>query len=138
MIEYTIDTNARLIKIQMRGNNSCADLEEYCAQLYRDPQYDVTFDSLFQIDGEAGGPILAELSKVKQVLELVAQTTPAMKKWAVVVPSGFKRLLAEYFFKDACLKPVEMRFFGSEIEARSWLNSAVKSRTCPVAAEPHP
>ena len=118
----------------MSGNNSCADLEEHHAQVYRDPDYEVTFNSIFQIDEDAGGLIMEDLPKVKQLLELVAQSPPAKKKWAVVIPSAYKRLVVEYVLKDVSLKPVEMRIFDSEMNALAWLNSDVKSSSCPVAA----
>ena len=132
MIQYTIDGAARLIKVRMSGDNHCDDLEEHYAQVYRDPEYDVTFDSIFQVDEDAGGPILGDLPKVKQLLELVAQSPRAKKKWAVVIPNGFKRLLVEYVLRDVSLKPVEIRFFDSEMNALAWLNSDVQS-SCPVA-----
>jgi hypothetical protein len=116
----------------MSGNNHCDDLEEHYAQVYRDPEYHVTFNSILQVDEDAGGPILGDFPKVKQLLELVAQSPPAKKKWAVVIPNGFKRLLVEYVLRDVSLKPVEMRFFDSEMNALAWLNSDVQSSR-PVA-----
>lgn len=133
MVKYTIDEAARLIRVRMSGNNTCADMEEHYAQVFRDPRFDPTFDSIFQVDEDAGGPILGELPKVKQMLELVSQSPPARKKWAVVIPNAFKRMLVEYVLKDVPLKPVELRFFGSETEAFAWLNSDAKS-SGPVAA----
>jgi hypothetical protein len=117
----------------MSGNNRCDDLEEHYAQVYRDPEYNVTFNAILQVDEDAGGPILGDFPKVKQLLELVAQSPPAKKKWAVVIPNAFKRLLVEYVLKDVSMKPVEMRFFDSEMNALAWLNSDVQS-SCPVAA----
>ncbi len=122
MVTYTIDQSQRLIKVRMSGPSSCADMERYCAQLYNDPKYDVTFNSLFQADPDTDGLIMEEIPKVRVLLELVAETEGACKKWAVVLPSRFKRTIVEFLFKGVRLKPIEMRFFDDEKDALAWLN----------------
>ena len=126
MIEYRIDEVDRLIRVRMTGSNRCEDLKAHYARVLRDPKYDPTLDSLFEIDGDADGPIITELPEVKMVIEMLAQCQAATK-WAVVAPAGFKRTVVEYLLRGANLKSVTMRFFGTEDEAIGWLNQGRKS-----------
>jgi hypothetical protein len=121
MIEYVIDDVNHLIRVWMTGSNRCANLAAHYSRVLKDPRYDPTFDSLFQIDGEADGPIVTELGEVKMLLEMVAQCQAATK-WAVVIPLGFKRTVVEFLLKGVELKSVTMRFFGNEADASAWLN----------------
>ena len=122
MIEYSIDEPANLIRVRMSGANSIADLEQHLATSYRDPGYKPTLRALTHIDEDAGGPIMSELPQAKHLLELAAQAPGALKKWAVVIPSGFRRMMLEFMLKDVQLKPLEMRFFADEPAALAWLN----------------
>jgi len=130
MIEYTIDQSDQLILVWMTGTNRCEDLKAHYARVLNDPRYDPTFDSLFQVDGNADGPIMTELPEVKTVMEMVAQCQAATK-WAVVMPAGFKRTIVEYLLQGVNLRSVTMRFFGSEHEAIAWLN---EGRRLPIVA----
>ena len=132
MIEYVIDEVDHLIRVRMTGSNRCADLKAHYARVLKDPQYDPTFDSLFQVDGDADGPIMAELLEVKTVIEMLAQCQ-ATTKWAVVMPAGFKRTVVEYLLQGVNLRGVTMRFFGSKSDAIAWLNEGRKS---PIVASP--
>jgi hypothetical protein len=132
MIEYVIDEADHLIRVWMSGTNRCEDLKAHYARVLRDPRYDPTLDCLFQIDGEADGPILTELPEVKIVVEMLAQCQAAVK-WAVVMPSGFKRSIVEYFFRGINLRSVSMRFFSTAEEAAAWLD---EHRKYPVAMSP--
>lgn len=122
MITYSIDEQDRLIRVRMSGSCSSAELERHFADAYQDPRYNTSLRSLMEIDGDTGGPILEELPRVKQVLELAAHTPRALRKWAVVVPSGLKRTIIEFMLKDMRLKPLKMRFFDDEVAARAWLD----------------
>ena len=106
----------------MSGFTTCDDLQQHYAQVFKDPKYDITFNSIFQIEPDADGPILEELSKVRLLMELVAGSQKAQKKWAVVIPSGLKRAVVGFLLKNVQLKPIEMRFFGTKEEALAWLN----------------
>jgi hypothetical protein len=130
MIEYTIDEVDHLIRVWMTGSNRCEDLKAHYAKVLKDPHYDPTLDSLFQIDGDADGPIMTELPEVKTVIEMLAQCQETTK-WAVVMPPGFKRTVVEYLLQGVDLRLVTMRFFGTETEAIAWLNVG---RTLPLAA----
>jgi len=121
MIEYTIDEAQHLIRVQMSGSNTFADLEQHYVDVYNDPKYNVTFNALFKVDPDAGGPLLEEMPKTRVLLELVAESQKARKKWAVVISSTFKRSVVEFLLKDVHLKPVELRFFGNEKDALAWL-----------------
>jgi hypothetical protein len=130
MIEYVIDEANHLIRVWMTGSNQCEDLKAHYARVLRDPRYESTLDSIFQIDGNSDGPIMMELPEVKTVMEMVAQCQAATK-WAVVLPAGFKRTVVEYLLQGVNLQSVTMRFFGTEDEAIAWLN---EGREFPVAA----
>jgi hypothetical protein len=121
MIEYTINEAEGLIRVRVTGTNTCADMEAHIAEVYRDPRYHPGLKTLTQIDESAGGPIMSELPDVKRVLEMAAHAPNALKRWAVVIPSDFKRMMLEFMFKDAQLKPLELRFFKDETAARAWL-----------------
>jgi len=121
VIQYTIDEGQGLIQVRISGSNSCADLEKHIAEVYRDPRYKSSLKTLTQVDGTASGPILSELPETKRMMELAAQAPNALKQWAVVIPSDFKRMMVEFMLKDARLKPLEVRFFKDEPAARAWL-----------------
>ena len=133
MIEYTIDEMDHLIWVWMTGSNRCEDLKAHYAKVLRDARYDPTLDCLFQIDGDADGPIMTELPEVKTVIEMLAQCQAATK-WAVVMPAGFKRVIVEYLLQGINLRSVIMRFVGTENEAIAWLN---EGRKVPIAASHH-
>jgi len=122
MIEYSIDEGQGLIKARMSGSTSCADLQKHIADVYRDPRYKPSLKTLFLIDEDAGGPLVSELPYAKHILEIAAHAPNALKKWAVVIPSGFKRTMVEFMLKNVQLKPLEMRFFAEEASACAWLN----------------
>ena len=130
MIEYAIDETEHLIRVWMTGSNRCEDLKAHYARVLKDPRYEPTLDSLFQVDGDAGGSILTELPEVKTVIEMLAQCQAATR-WAVVMPAGFKRTIVEYLLRGANLRSVTMRFFANETGAVAWLNTG---RTPPIAA----
>ena len=130
MIEYVIDETDHLIRVWMTGTNRCEDLKAHYARVLKDPRYEATLDSIFQIDGDSDGPIMMELPEVKTVMEMVAQCQAATK-WAVVLPAGFKRTILEYLLQGVNLQSVTMRFFGTENEAIAWLN---EGRESPIAA----
>ncbi|MCG3147835.1 MAG: hypothetical protein PCFJNLEI_01276 [Verrucomicrobiae bacterium] len=121
MIEYTIDEGQGLILVRVSGTNTCADLEKHIAEVYRDPRYKPSLKTLTFLDDGISGPIMSELPEVKRVMELAAQAPNALKKWAVVIVSDYKRLLVEFMLKGAQLKPLEVRFFKDEPAARAWL-----------------
>lgn len=123
MIAYSIDERLRLIRVRMTGANSCADLERHYAEVYHDPKYNPSLRTLVHVDEDAGGPIMAELPKVKVVMEMAAQSPGALKKWAVVIPSGFKRMVVEFVMKDLKVKPLEVRYFADEPAALTWLDA---------------
>jgi len=123
MIEYSIDESQRLIRVRMTGSNSCADLERHYAEVYRDPKYNPSLRTLMEVDEDAGGPILTEIPKVRLVMELAAHSPGALKRWAVVIPSSFKRTVLEFLLKDLDLKPLELRFFGDATTALNWLDA---------------
>jgi hypothetical protein len=123
MIAYSIDERLRLIRVRMTGANSCADLERHYAEVYHDPKYNSSLRTLVQVDEDAGGPIMTELPKVKVVMELAAQSPGALKKWAIVIPSGFKRMVVEFVMKDLKVKPLEVRYFADEPTALTWLDA---------------
>jgi hypothetical protein len=123
MIDYTIDETRRLIRVRMHGSVTCTELERHYAEAYHDPKYNSSLRSLVHIDDDAGGPILTELPRVRTVLELAAQSPGALKKWAVVLRPGFKRMVLEFLLKDARVRPLEMRFFDDEPTALAWLDS---------------
>ena len=130
MIEYTIDEVDHLVRAHMTGPNSCADLAAHYARVLRDPKYVPTLDCLFQVDGNTSGSIMTELPEVKTVIEMLAQCQGATK-WAVVMPSGFRRTVVEYLLQGVNLRSVTMRFFGSETEAIEWLN---EGRSSPITS----
>ena len=123
MIAYSIDDRLRLIRVRMSGTNTCADLEHHYAEVYRDPKYNSSLRTLFQIDDDAGGPIMADIPKVKTVMELASQSPGALKKWAIVIPSAFKRMVIEYLLKDLNVRSLEVRYFADEPAALAWLDS---------------
>ncbi len=123
MIDYTIDQTRRLIRVRMHGTVTCDELERHYAEAYHDPRYNPSLRSLVQIDEDAGGPILTEIPRVRTVLELAAQSPGALRKWAVVLRPGFKRMVLEFLLKDVRVKPLEMRFFDDESSALAWLDS---------------
>lgn len=124
MIEYSINEALRLIRVRMSGSNSCADLERHYAEVYHDPRYNPALRTLVQVDEDTGGPIMTELPKVKVVMEMAAQSPGALKKWAVVIPSGFKRMVVEFMMKDLKVKPLEVRYFADETAALNWLDAS--------------
>ena len=121
MIDYTIDQTNRLIRVWMSGTNRCSDLAAHYSRVLKDPQYDRTLDSLFQVDGETTGPVMTELPEVKTLIEMLAQCQGATK-WAVVMPLGFKRTVVEFLLKGTNLRSVTMQFFATESDAIAWLN----------------
>lgn len=79
MIEYAFDKANHLLRVRMSEGNSAADMARHYAKVLNDPSYDPTFDSLFCIDDNAGGPILSELPETGRLMEAVAQLQPGRK-----------------------------------------------------------
>ena len=133
MIQYAIDKGNRLTRVWMSGGNSSADLARHYSVVLDDPNYDPTFDTLFHIAGDAGGPILAELPEAGQLLEALAQLQHR-RKWAVVMRPGLRRTVVEFLLTGVELGTVQMRFFDDDLQALTWLdqqrNSAVVQQAC--------
>ena len=73
MIEYAYDKVNHLLRVRMSGCNSAADMARHYSKVLDDPDYDPTFETIFHIDDNAGGPILAELPETGRLMEAVAQ-----------------------------------------------------------------
>jgi hypothetical protein len=121
MFEYTIDQPERLIRVRMSGSNTSADLARHYSRVLDDPGYDASFDCLFHIDDDAGGPILAELPDAGLQMEAVARLQHGTK-WAVVISPGFKRTVTEFLLRGVKLGSVQMRFFDDDQTALAWLD----------------
>lgn len=133
MIEYVIDKVARLNRVRMSGANSSGDLARHYSTVLDDPHYDPTFETIFHVDDDAGGPILAELPEAGRLLEALAQLQHA-RKWAVVMTPGLKRTVVEFLLTGIKLGSVHMRFFDNDEQALAWL---VQSQTASVAKPAH-
>ena len=127
MIEYIIDRPDRLVRVRMSGCITSADLARHYSKVHDDPSYDASFNILFQIDDDAGGPIMAELPDVGLQMEAVARLQHATK-WAIVMAPGFQRTVIEFLLRGAKLAPVEMRFFDDNQLALAWLDSGRAAR----------
>ncbi len=123
MIEYEFDKGNRLLRVRMSGSNSAADMARHYSNVLDDPDYDGKFETIFQIDDNAGGPILAELPETGRLMEAVAQMQPG-RKWAVVMSPGFKRTIVEFLLAGVKLGSVQMRFFDDGDHALVWLGQA--------------
>jgi hypothetical protein len=121
MIEYVIDKTDRLLRVRMSGSNSAADMARHYSKVLDDPNHDPTFDTLFHIADDAGGPVLAEIPEAGRLLEPLAQLQNG-RKWAVVMSPGLKRTVVEFLFKGVNLGSVRMRFFDDEQQALIWLD----------------
>ena len=126
MIEYVIDKANRLTRVWMSGSSSSADLVRHFSTVLDDPDYDATFDTIFHVAGDAGGPILAELPEAGRSLEALAQLQN-QRKWAVVMRPGFKRTVVEFLLTGVELGTVQMRFFDDDLQALTWLDRARNS-----------
>lgn len=89
MIEYIIDRPDRLVRVRMSGCITSADLARHYSKVHDDPSYDASFNILFQIDEDAGGPIMAELPDVGSQMEAVARLQHRTK-WAIVMAPGIQ------------------------------------------------
>jgi hypothetical protein len=127
MIEYTIDRPDRLVRVRMRGSTTSADLARHYSRVLDDPAYDASFDYLFHIDDDAGGPILAELPDAGLQMEAVARLQHGTK-WAVVMAPGFKRTVTEFLLMGVKLGSVQMRFFDDDRTALAWLDPGHTAR----------
>jgi hypothetical protein len=124
MIEYTIDQPDRLIRVRMSGTTSSADLARHYSTVLDDPAYDASFNYLFRIDDDTGGPILGELPDAVLQMEAVAKLQHGTK-WAVVMAPGLKRIMAEFFLLGVKLGSVQMRFFEDNRTALAWLDPSL-------------
>jgi hypothetical protein len=127
MIEYTIDRLDRLVRVRMSGCTTSADLARHYSRVLDDPAYDASFNIIFHIDDDAGGPILAELPDAGLQMEAVARLQHGTK-WAVVMVPGFKRTVTEFLLMGVKLGSVQMRFFDDERSALAWLGQG--QNTC--------
>ena len=124
MIEYILDKAQRLVKIPVCGSDiSYEHFLELWKRMDTDPNYDPTFNHLTVIDKDAAGPLVGEMPMMKSMLEMMAQRQTTAKKWAIVVPSLWKRTMAEILFESVNLGRVQMRFFADEVEAMTWINT---------------
>jgi hypothetical protein len=120
MIEYTIDCPDRLVRVRMSGCTTSADLARHYSKVLDDPAYDASFNVIFCIDDDAGGPILAELPDAGAQMETLA-TLQHGTKWAVVMSPGLKRTITEFLLMGVKLGSVQMRFFDDDQTALAWL-----------------
>jgi len=123
MIEYVIDKANHLYRVQMSGCNSAADLARHYSKVLDDPDYDPTFETIFSVDDEAGGPILAELPEAGRLMEAMAQLQQG-RKWALVMSPGFRRTVVEFLLTGVKLGSVRMRFFDNDALALEWVDQA--------------
>ena len=133
MIEYVIDKVNHLLRVHMSECNSAADMARHYSRVLDDPNYDPTFETIFYIDDNADGPILAELPEAGRQLEALAQLQHG-RKWAVVMTPGFKRTVVEFLLTGVNLGSVQMRFFDDDEPALAWLGQA---RHADVANQAH-
>ena len=113
--------------MRVSGCVTSADLVSHFSTVHDDPSYDPSFNILFQIDDDAGGPILAELPGVGLQMEAVARLQHGTK-WAVVMAPGFKRTVIEFLLRGVKLAPVQMRFFDDNRMALAWLDPCHAAR----------
>ena len=73
MIEYVFDKANHLLRVRMSECNSAADMARHYSKVLNDPDYDPTFETIFYVDDNASGPILAELPETGRLMEAVAQ-----------------------------------------------------------------
>jgi hypothetical protein len=133
MIEYVFDKVNHLLRVRMSGSNSAADMARHYSMVLDDSNYDPTFDSIFCIDDNAGGPILSELPETSRLMEAVAHLQQG-RRWAVVLSPGFKRTIVEFLLAGAKLGSVQMRFFDDDEHALAWLG---QPRHAAVAKQAH-
>jgi hypothetical protein len=122
MIEYTIDTAQRLVRVRMSGANAPADLLRHVSDLSADPQFDATFNTLFCITEDATLQTTLFDSLLKTVLEQWQQRRKGVK-WAVVSSSRIQLALAMLATDNVKFQFVQVRFFDDEDSAMNWLNS---------------
>lgn len=120
MIEYTIDRTDRLVRVRASGCTTPADAVRHFSTVHDDPSYDPSFNVLFHVDDDVGGPILAELPDLGLQMEAVARLQHRTK-WAIVMAPGFKRTVTEFLLLGLKLAPVQMRFFDNDQMAFAWL-----------------
>jgi hypothetical protein len=124
MIEYTIDTAQRLVRVRMSGANAPADLLRHVSDLSADPQFDATFNTLFCITEDATLQTTLFDSLLKTVLEQWQQRRKGVK-WAVVSSSRIQLALAMLATDNVKFQFVQVRYFDDEDSAMKWLGSDV-------------
>lgn len=124
MIEYTIDTPQRLVRVRMSGANAPADLLRHVSDLSADPKFDATFNTLFCITEDATLQTTLFDSLLKTLLEQWQQRRKGVK-WAVVSSSRIQLALAMLATDNVKFQFVQVRFFDDEDSAMNWLGSNV-------------
>ena len=124
MIEYTIDTAQRLVRVRMSGANAPADLLRHVSDLSADPQFDATFNTLFCITEDATLQTTLFDSLLKTLLEQWQRRRKGVK-WAVVSSSRIQLALAMLATDNVKFQFVQVRFFDDEDSAMNWLGSNV-------------
>jgi len=127
MIEYTINQAGGLVRVRMSGCITSADMVRHYSRVHDDPLYDPSFNVLFHIDDDVGGPIMAELPGIGLQMEAVARLQHRTK-WAVVLAPGFRRTIAEFLFLGLKLASVQMRFFDDDQQALAWVDPGHAAR----------
>jgi hypothetical protein len=120
MIEYTIDTAQRLVRVRMSGANTPADLLRHVSDLSADPKFDATFNTLFWITEDATLQTTLFDSLLKTFLEQWQQRRKGVK-WAVVSSSRIQLALAMLATDNVKFQFVQVRFFDDEDSAAKWL-----------------
>jgi hypothetical protein len=120
MIEYNIDRPDRLLRVRMSGSTTSADLARHYSRVLDDPAYDASFNIIFHIDDDAGGPILTEIPDAGLQMETLARLQHGTK-WAVVMAPSFKRTVTEFLLMGVRLGSVQLRFFDDDEMAFAWL-----------------
>ena len=123
MITYHIDTARRVVTTRVSGPLTPINFAGYLSQLFRDPKFDASYDSLVVAMDPSAVPSRAT----------AALMAPLVQTWSVrrsgcrcafALPSQEARQAAEIALNEVHLTAVTTRCFLSEGAASAWLESA--------------
>jgi len=133
MITYHIDPARRIITTRVSGPLTPANFAGYLAQLFRDPKFDASFDSL----------VVAMDSSAVPPPATAAIMAPLVRTWSVrrsgcrcafALPDQEARQAAELALNEVRMTAVTTRCFLSEAAASAWLESTAGAPPAPPIA----
>jgi len=126
MINYVIDRGLRLVKARMTGSTGLVGLVTHIANLAKDPEFDPSFNLIFEVDRDATFSILPVEPELRSLMK---QWTGRRKgvKWAFWAPFGVAYAHLEFALSVLYKGDVRMCLFDNEEAALQWLNEPDQS-----------